>query len=706
MLLPSQRISSKLKHPIASGICRCALAVLLVCTLAAHTLASNGDVVVLPLSRKGPVYSKQSGLQISVDSVWTGKRGYRPVKITATMAKPATADTQITFSFHAGNWRNDHRAITVESDFELPQGASSVTATLTVPQLVDWNTFGWDVWVDGVKDESVCAEVIPFNSGGSSGKSAGLLLLNASKVNPFELFRAATGNSMDEHLLGLHNLPDKWNEYSSLDVVATTMESLELAQDSSPEKMKELLRWVRAGGNLWVMGVGQGFSELSQLEEMLGTNRNDSQGTANSPLGNWHFPRLKQEGRLRLNDLVKFTMQETEEPLSTVEIEDSGDPEIASDARRWFVARSYGMGTVVAVQNSVEKQWDEPSDFVTAFERSSITQNLAWDTRHGNDPATGNPNFNRLLIPDVGAAPVFEFQLLISLFVIGIGPVNYWLLKRRNQLPLLLITVPLAAFAATAMLFAYGFLADGIGVRVRVRSMTMLDQRAGEAASWARLSYYAGIAPSDGLQMPVDTVVYPILPSRSGSSSFGRQRINQQRSLEWSKQQQRLTRGWLGSRTPTQYLAITACPTKKELLFEATPEQFSVTNQLGSEVLALFVQDHNGNIFLGESVAADGTAKLTPSTYIKGASKLRMILTENLPQLPAGYVERKGSYGNYSVPFTDSLMELQFEAMVSPVATGWGNGTYIAVTAAGIEVPLGLEEVAESGSFHVIRGTW
>ena len=73
------------------------------------------------------------------------------------------------------------------------------------------------------------------------------------------------------------------------------------------------------------------------------------------------------------------------------------------------------MGTVVAVQNSAGNQRDDPSDFSTAFERSSITTNLDWDTRHGNDPAAGNPNFNRLLIPDVGAAPVFEFQLLISL---------------------------------------------------------------------------------------------------------------------------------------------------------------------------------------------------------------------------------------------------------------------------------------------------
>ncbi|NOZ41352.1 MAG: hypothetical protein GXP24_14165 [Planctomycetes bacterium] len=407
-----------------------------------------------------------------------------------------------------------------------------------------------------------------------------------------------------------------------------------------------------------------------------------------------------------MNELASLTMQMSEEEaaFSFSERMQKYVPSRAADPEdlwhQMFVARAYGLGTVVAWRDAkITKK-------LGLYAGSSITQNLDWATRHGNDPSSGNPNFNNLLIPDVGAAPVFEFQLLISLFVIGIGPVNYWLLRRRNQLPLLLVTVPVAALAATLLLFTYGFLADGIGVRVRVRSMTLLDQRVGEVASWARLSYYAGIAPSDGLKMPVDTVVYPILPSRSESSNFGRRHVNQQRSLEWN-QQQLLTRGWMGSRTPTQYLAITARPTKKQLEFKVQPEQLSVTNQLGTQVLALVVQDHEGNIFVGDSLAAGGTAKLAPSTYVQAASKIRKLLTENLPQLPAGYVSKKRSYnGDYSVSMTESLMELHFETIVSPVATGWGNGTYVAVTATGIEIPLGVEGATESSSFHVVRGTW
>ncbi len=747
-----QQHSYRLRKPNTDErlICLFALlAVLAFCAAVQPCDASSGDITVVPFTRAGkPTFSTQSGLQIQVDSIWSGNRGYRPVRVTASTLKPATADTQITINFRAGNWQNDHRGISVEQDFELSRDATNSTVIFSVPQYVDWNSTSWDVWVDGVKDEQLCSQR-GFSSGTPGAVSVGVFETGrwSWSADPAFLLHSILGSNIDKQIFDSSSLPSRWIDYSPLDVLVSTTGSLEMLRVISPEKLAELLRWVRSGGNLWIMDIGTDFSVLPDLEKLLAPDFGGMVERKEKPLSDWHFLKPNENGRHRLNDLAKMTMQIPEEG-SSPSIADSiqnFDPDLADDSDLWnqlFVVRVFGMGTVVACRDInikgdsksspnlasplSENEYGEGENEYGGFEgeeelgsrykivahyrNASISQNLDWATRHGNDPAGGNPNFNNLLIPDVGAAPVFEFQLLISLFVIGIGPVNYWLLKRRNQLPLLLVTVPVAALVATLMLFTYGLLADGIGVRVRVRSMTTLDQRTGEVASWARLSYYAGIAPSEGLQMPVDTVIYPILPSHSENSTFGRRRINQQRSLEWNQQQQ-LTRGWLGSRTPTQYLAITARPTKKHLQFVAKPEQFSVSNHLGTQMLALVVQDQEGNVFVGNSLNAESSAELTPTTYAKAASVIRKLLAENLPQLPAGYVESKRSRrsrfsNDYGISMTDSLMELHFEAIVSPVATGWGNGTYLAITSTGIEVPLGVDEVSETCSFHIVRGTW
>ena len=103
------------------------------------------------------------------------------------------------------------------------------------------------------------------------------------------------------------------------------------------------------------------------------------------------------------------------------------------------------------------------------------------------------------LIPGVGSAPVNSFLVLISLFVVAIGPVNYFLLQRQRKLYLLLITVPLGAGVVTSALFIYALVSDGLGVRARARSLTRIDQTSGRTVSWSRQSYYAGLAPSAGM---------------------------------------------------------------------------------------------------------------------------------------------------------------------------------------------------------------
>ncbi len=674
--------------------------------------AISGNSVVAPLGRNAKaIYSKKSGIQLRVDSSWVGSRGYRPVRVTASMAKAATADTQITIQFFAGSWRTQNRDILVEHDFELPQGATSANAKFLVPQYSDWNALGWDVWVDGLKDENLSQRAVPFTAGANGAITVGELGGLRQNWNRIAaLVGSVMSTTVEDKLFSPADLPDTWVDYSMLDVFTTTVDSLEMLRVVAPEKHEALLRWVRAGGNLWILDVGQDFVDLPRLHQIISHTSAEEAGEAAegvTPLGDWQYVKLRTTGRPRLETLVDLTMDgpADEAKLTLPEIMDSKFPDTAVDSRRWFVARAFGLGTIVALQEHEPTRRTRRSPVAQAMSRCALPANLRWAVRHGNDPSNGNPHFHNWLIADVGAAPVGEFQLLISLFVIGIGPVNYWLLRRRNQLPVLVLTVPLAALVTTLVLFAYGFLVDGIGARVRVRSVTVLDQVAREAASWARLSYYAGIAPSDGLQMPKDTTVYPIQSSSSDYTPFGRRSTTQQRTLEWNNQQQ-LKGGWLGSRTPTQYLAVTARASSKSLGFDTAPEGLRVTNQLGTDVLNLIVQDHQGNFFLGEKIEPDMQVLLQPCEHNKAAATLRRLLTENLAELPPGYIESNQRRKNYGNSMTESLMELQLEAITNPTSTGWGNGSYLAVTATGLEVPLGLDDVEETNSFHLVRGSW
>jgi len=694
----------------------------------------NGAQITIPVSRNAPAYSRKTGVQLSVDTLWPGQFGYRPVTFTARVAKPATGDKQISVLFNAGSWNSRGEGMSARKSFTLKQGATSASAKILVPQYESWNQCGWEVSVDGQKDDYLGIKQMGFANyagGGSSviGVMGTSLHQGQENASQAALQNAFQGQQVLPRWEDEKNLPTDWVEYSSLDVFIIPAEKLAVLKQDHPKRAAALLRWVRAGGNLWLLDAGSRWQRLEGAEQALdlppdeqalaaegseaGGDENDlairKRGWRFAPLGE----RALESGSAGLL-LSGFDVPEetftyrrrrptTGDPnaLSGDQSGYGGAP--AETSRRWFAVRGYGLGAVTAFRRGLQDSFSlsmNASHTMNAVNTSALQPRLTWTARHGNSPDSPNAEFNNLLIPGVGMAPVGQFQFLITLFVLGIGPLNYWLLKRKNKLPLLLATAPAAAALTTAFLFSYGLLADGFGVQMRSRTLTLLDQRVGEAASWGRLSYYAGIAPRGGLALPADQALYPILPRWATQWRSYRT----PREVAW-RDQQRLTRGWLSSRTPTQYQAIAARRSTKKLELRVTDDGLRIVNRLGVDVVDVAVQDHAGKFYLCQNLPA-GEGRIVPaSDQTALAAQIRRQFTAHLPEFPSGEdSDYRSSY--YGFALSQSVMEGRLEAINSAVITGWGNGTYIAFTKQAVELDLGLDDVTEEASFHVIEGRW
>ncbi len=248
-----------------------------------------------------------------------------------------------------------------------------------------------------------------------------------------------------------------------------------------------LAAWTAAGGNLWVYGVGEQWEHLPELEKILDL-LSDRGPTGPAPPG-WTAPEKGLYGR-------------TPEAAETSEDDDEGNPVIYRNGRRVaarpakrspagpktplptppqrpsFVFRPMQAGLVVALAS--EQPFPGTAGDWRWVLDSMGDSRWHWYERHGLSLKRENPDYWNFLIPGVGVAPVTQFCVLITVFVIGIGPVNYWLLRRRRQLHLLLLTIPASAAAVTLLLFAYALMADGLDVRVRAeRHTTRSTQRPG-----------------------------------------------------------------------------------------------------------------------------------------------------------------------------------------------------------------------------------
>jgi hypothetical protein len=588
--------------------------------------------------------------------------------------------------------------------------------------------------------------------------------------------------------LSAAEFPRRWIDYTCLDVIALSLDELHQLSQKHGEAFQAIRRWTRTGGQLWVHDVGQQFERLSELSKLLkvsaaivpqvtsGENA-DSGDAAGSFEASWRPVRFVDgvaEGQVVMfTDSRTGTVRTVRDPAIIARLRydpnysmtgqryeaDEDRPRIGeTNSSRWFVEQRMGLGrarafrgeneiavflgggrkpglnaatgvpdsmgqnalAVAASSNSGEGQGEEmPPSLAGAVQ--SVTR---WDTRHGLAPDDANLQFANFLVEGVGVAPVTEFRILITLFVLLIGPVNYWLLNRWRRLHLMVLTVPLAAAVITVALFAYAIISDGFGTTVRAHSFTTFDQRTGDAACWTRLSYYAGLTPGAGLTMPADVVLYPIIPSWSASNINAQ--IGTARDVVWREGEARLTRGWLRSRTPTQYLTIRSRTSPHRLELTPARGRLRAKNELGTTIKFLVVLDDANKVWASEQLGSGAVVFLQSAERSEAVRKLRKLVTEHTSELPAALAGNESEYaamqraqwrmysGQYGADLSEHNLDtnLANDALTRLAGLAGQNGltlpprSYVAVTATGPEVEFGMKSAEEQASFHVIVGQW
>jgi hypothetical protein len=188
----------------------------------------------------------------------------------------------------------------------------------------------------------------------------------------------------------------------------------------------------------------------------------------------------------------------------------------------------------------------------------------------------------RFDIPGVGKPPVKAFVLISIIFVILIGPVNWYVvLHRMKRQAFFLVTTPAIAAVVSVLMLAYSFISEGFGTHARVESVAVLDTGSRRGATWSRHAVYAAIPPWGGLRFDPSTLVLPVKPPEGA------------RSVSWDDGQ-RLTSGWLPARTYTQYGTCAHYPARWRLEVEMDGAGYAVTNGLPRDLTQFLVKTDDG----------------------------------------------------------------------------------------------------------------
>lgn len=253
--------------------------------------------------------------------------------------------------------------------------------------------------------------------------------------------------------------------------------------------------------------------------------------------------------------------------------------------------------------------WFEGSDYSELLSGLHATE-LPWK----NIPDSNDAN-SVFPIVDELRVPIRGFTALMLIFIILIGPVNFFILSKMNKRIWVIWTTPLIAGLTCVILFVYSLISEGVNSKELSRSMVFLDQSNNQFAYLGTLAYYCPLTPSEGLQFDNSTEVSPWI-------SMNRWVSGTARSMNWDDGQ-RLTRGWIAARTPAHFY-VRKAGTRRERLEISRDAQGNLIalNGLGSSIEELIYRNEQGERFELTGLEAGQSGLLRPMTGISESEKL------------------------------------------------------------------------------------
>lgn len=240
--------------------------------------------------------------------------------------------------------------------------------------------------------------------------------------------------------------------------------------------------------------------------------------------------------------------------------------------------------------------------------------------------------------------PTRTFIGLAVGLVVLLGPLNLLLVSRLKRRIWLAWTVPSGSLLAAAGVAVYPLLREGVAVRVRVDSVTLLDQVNRRATTLATLGLYATLPPAVGLQFDETTEVTPLVPlERHGSGNSVPYQV------DWSHGQ-RLRDNWVQARVPAMYLLRKSEARRERLLMEFDGEDPFVVNGLGAPIRRLWWLDSRGKWFTAADIGLGERAKLDRAGP-PGEAQVRTVV-------PWDQIFRDARYGEWTSWATNRISRL------------------------------------------------
>ena len=271
-------------------------------------------------------------------------------------------------------------------------------------------------------------------------------------------------------------------------------------------------------------------------------------------------------------------------------------------------------------------------------------------------------DFGRTLVPE---RDFWLILILLTLFVLVVGPLNFWFCARRKALSALFWTTPLISLFFIGLMLGQIVLREGLVTRVQVAVLTRLEQGESRALTVQGQGIFATYPPEELRFSESAQVEFGELGRTTGA------RLGVVDGL-------RFTGAWVSPRTPLLLTLRKSEVRREKLLLEAdSGDAPRVVNGLGAEIVKLYYVAPDGRAFRNrEPIAAGAAAELTAARRDNGSMDWHTWCQQMLAgEMPGQFEDLQVQRGEYlaelkSSPFAELGFEVNHPEWIRALVSG------------------------------------
>jgi hypothetical protein len=391
--------------------------------------------------------------------------GAGPLALSANAVGGLTMNARLLLQGHAraGSWaavevdlQNDGPGITGELRMD---GGSQANARYAIAVSLPTNSrqtyvlhvqppaFGRTVKVDLVSGDQIVDSVsVAYLVHDATQLVVGVLAERPQAlISQIDLPPNAMGAAAAIVPLTVADLPERAEGWAVLDrLIWQDVDSNQL----KGEQLKALRQWLAGGGRLVIVGGSAGIGTLSAFPDDLLPYR----PTATLDLDPASLISLLGPLPTGAGELPAMAGALTRgRALAT-----SGDRAVAAELQ-------FGSGRVTLLGFDPTTRWLAESKSIDTMWRAALPGRSSDGAQLLDDSQLVQSVYQ---LPSLALPPTSGLLILIGAYILIIGPINYFVLKRMDRRELAWITMPLLVLAFTAASFGYGFLLRGTDVVV------------------------------------------------------------------------------------------------------------------------------------------------------------------------------------------------------------------------------------------------